>query len=218
MIAGFSLVAAPISGERGHLACQTTSVGVARKKAYVLIGADLVPKVESALETAGIGQGSATDSSLAVVGVGNQQPQQDMVVVAARLPTLAIGPESRMVEAVNAGCRGFVTRDCDPESLSEALRAVAEGGAYIPPAMLGPLLRMVVDRNKVNDVDLSDLTEREREVFHLAADGARKEEIGERLFISPATARTHLQRVYKKLGVHSQSELMALSRRNGSEP
>jgi DNA-binding CsgD family transcriptional regulator len=52
-------------------------------------------------------------------------------------------------------------------------------------------------------------------VFRLASQGARKEEIGATLFISPATARTHLQRLYRKLDVHSQAELIALAVRIG---
>ena len=218
VIAPTSFADIPISGERGHLACQTTSVGVTRKKAYLLVGDELEPRVDTALDASGMERGAVAEASVAIVDLNDQSTGQSLVVIASRLPTIGIGVEGRMVDAVNAGCRGFLPADCDVDSLAEAVSTVAAGGAYIPPALLGPLLRLVVDRNKVTDVDLSDLTEREREVFHLAADGARKEEIGERLFISPATARTHLQRVYKKLGVHSQSELMALSRRNGSEP
>ncbi len=69
-------------------------------------------------------------------------------------------------------------------------------------------------REELSHLDLQELTDREREVFRLAAEGARKDEIGQRLFISPDTARTHLQRVYRKLGVHSQAELIALAARD----
>ncbi|HEX6220014.1 MAG TPA: helix-turn-helix transcriptional regulator, partial [Acidimicrobiia bacterium] len=87
------------------------------------------------------------------------------------------------------------------------------GGGVVPPDLLGRLLRHLVDRRRslVAPPGFADLTPREKEVFRLAARGARKEEIGETLFISPATARTHLQRVYEKLGIHSQSELIALA-------
>ncbi len=91
-----------------------------------------------------------------------------------------------------------------------------KGGALVPPDLLGTLLRHLVERQRRTiDPNLQTLTDREWQVFHLAAQGSRKDEIAEQLFISPATARTHLQRVYRKLGVHSQAELVAIAARAG---
>jgi DNA-binding CsgD family transcriptional regulator len=89
----------------------------------------------------------------------------------------------------------------------------------VPPDLLGSVLHHLVERRRRSrpPVDLSSLTNRETEVFELAAEGLRKEEIAERLYISPATARTHLQRVYRKLSIHSQAELMTLAVHGGRE-
>jgi DNA-binding CsgD family transcriptional regulator len=80
------------------------------------------------------------------------------------------------------------------------------------------LLRHIVERQRHESDDswiIDSLTHREREVFRIAASGASRNRIAERLFISPETVRTHLQRVYSKLGIHSQAELMSLAVRVG---
>jgi DNA-binding CsgD family transcriptional regulator len=142
---------------------------------------------------------------------------EEMVHGAAEMaPTLVVADHDGLIDAVDAGCRGFLPSSSSLEEIRNAVDTILEGGAVVPPDLLGALLRHIVDRRRKSHAlyeKLSDLTDRERQVFRLAARGARKEEIGNRLFISPATARTHLQRVYRKLGVHSQSELMAMAAR-----
>jgi DNA-binding NarL/FixJ family response regulator len=135
-----------------------------------------------------------------------------LAAVALRVPTLVLAEESQLIPAVDAGCRGFLTESASLDEIRVAVETILEGGAVVPPDLLGTLLHHVVQRRRERrHVEaLRDLTDREREVFQLAAEGLRKDEIGERLYMSPATARTHLQRIYRKLGVHSQSELMAL--------
>lgn len=132
--------------------------------------------------------------------------------MAARVPTLVVAPETDLLRSVDAGVRGFVPSEAPLDQVKHAADTILGGGSMIPPELLGTLLRYVVDRRRrdeaVNEA-LAELSDREREVFELAASGARKDDIAEDLFISPATARTHLQRVYRKLGVHSQAELMA---------
>jgi DNA-binding NarL/FixJ family response regulator len=147
------------------------------------------------------------------------QTDSEIVQVAATLaPTLVLAERGQMVDAVDAGCRGFLPSSASLDEINKAVTSLLDGGAVVPPDLLGTLLRHLVERRR-RDRSLTEhldiLTGREREVFQLAAQGSRKEEIGKRLFISSATARTHLQRVYKKLGVHSQSELMALAVRMG---
>ena len=135
------------------------------------------------------------------------------------IPTLVLAEEDHLITAVDAGCRGFLTMSASLHDIRSAVTTIMEGGAVVPPALLGRLLHHLVQRRRREQLDhgdLSELTDREREVFWLAVDGLRKEDIGERLYVSPATARTHLQRIYRKLGVHSQSELIALALRIGA--
>lgn len=148
--------------------------------------------------------------------VDGSWPAQGLAEIAAHIPTVALGDEEHLIPAVDANCRGFVLRDEPLEKIAGAVDTVLEGGAVIPPDLLGALLRHIVIRRRQGSevaIQLDELTDRESQVFWLAADGLRKEEIGEKLYISPDTARTHLQRIYRKLGLHSQSELMALAAR-----
>lgn len=152
-------------------------------------------------------------------------PQADLIVLvvdpsdsdgleevrSSHVPVLAVAHRSRFLELVDAGCLGFVTVGTPKEELAAAVERVLAGDAIVPPDLLGQLLRHVVVRRRKIESVMERLTEREREVFALAVNGANKDDIGRELFISPATARTHLQNVYKKLGVHSQTELMALA-------
>lgn len=148
----------------------------------------------------------------------DDETRNEIESVAQMAPTLIVGGANRLIDAVDAGCRGFLTPSATLEEMTDAVRIICDGGAVLPPDLLGTVLRHLVHRSRANSGAaeiLQDLTTREHEVFRLAAGGARKEEIGQALFISPATARTHLQRVYRKLGVHSQAELIALAVRAG---
>ncbi|MDX1468862.1 MAG: response regulator transcription factor [Acidimicrobiia bacterium] len=158
----------------------------------------------------------ATDSDLVVWEINGAVESQALSEVSSAVSTLILADKSQLIRSVDAGCRGFLPSSASLEEVRRAIDIILDGGAVIPPELLGTLLRHVVQRRRqdaaASDV-LDGLTKRERQVFWLAAEGARKEEIGKRMFISPATARTHLQNVYRKLGVHSQSELMALAAR-----
>jgi DNA-binding CsgD family transcriptional regulator len=128
------------------------------------------------------------------------------------------GDADEMLDAIAAGATGVVEADATFAEIAQGVRDVADGHAVIPPVMLGALLHSVVERRRrereAREV-LTPLTPREREVFELMATGRDRDEIAERLFISPATARTHLQRVYAKLDIHSKAEAVALAARCG---
>ncbi|HJQ77211.1 MAG TPA: response regulator transcription factor [Acidimicrobiia bacterium] len=153
------------------------------------------------------------DTDLLVYRVDDDPPYDLLSKLASEIPTLVLGSEEQLVPAVDSNCRGFLLDSAPLDDVRKAVDTIVAGGAVVPPELLGALLRHVVQRRRssVAAPGLENLTDREREVFRLAAGGARKEEIGQRLFISPATARTHLQKVYRKLGVHSQAELIALA-------
>lgn len=145
----------------------------------------------------------------------------DLARVAVSVPTLVVSDQARLLDAVDAGARGFLPRGTPLDEMRKAVQTIMSGGAVVPPELLGTLLRHIVKQRRQTDEmteQLHSLTERELQVFELAATGARKDEIGERLFISSATARTHLQRVYRKLGIHSQAELIALRNTMEAQP
>ena len=129
------------------------------------------------------------------------------------------GPdEEHLLEAVEAGVDGYTTGIDGFEDVAEAIRVTARGESVVPPAMLGPLLRRLIQRRRdaSEAADrLSALTRREREVFGLLIEGQDDGAMAATLFISPETARTHVQRILRKLGVHSRAEAVALATRSG---
>jgi DNA-binding NarL/FixJ family response regulator len=125
------------------------------------------------------------------------------------------GNEESLLLAIEAGVDGYVASTSD---IGEAVRALSRGESVIPPAMLGPLLRRLIERRREAAVVaeyLVQLTPREREVLLLLVEGLDQGAISRSLFISPDTARTHIQRVLRKLGVHSRAEAISLFSRTG---
>jgi DNA-binding NarL/FixJ family response regulator len=196
-------------------------VGMDRKRVIVLGAhtdhpADLKGLGEFGEVTYGTKPLSSTRPDLVIWVVPDDDNADGLEDLASRTPTIVLASERRMIDMVDRGCRGFLTWSATAEDIMDAALTVLDGGAVVPPEMLGTLLRHVVQRRRDSTTRssiLDELTDRERQVYELAVQGARKEEIGDKLFISPATARTHLQRVYRKLGVHSQTELMSLNGR-----
>lgn len=146
-----------------------------------------------------------------------QVPIED---IPPEVPVLALGPHDAgvMLAALDAGAQGYMDLAASNEELADAIHQVASGNSVVSPLLLGPLLRTVVERRRAERAQrsmLSVLTAREREVFILAAKGHSRRELADRLVISPATARTHLQNVMAKLDLHSQAELVALAARCG---
>jgi two-component system, NarL family, nitrate/nitrite response regulator NarL len=123
-----------------------------------------------------------------------------------------------LTDGLGCGASGYLTKDCSLEELVEAIRAVARGETLIPQMMLGPLISDLLDRRRDHEsalLKLGDLSPREREVLGLVARGAKTSAIAETLFISPETARTHIQNVLTKLGVHSRLEAASFVIENG---
>lgn len=146
--------------------------------------------------------------------------RKSLAVVDVSVDVLAIGPDDSdlMIELLEAGALGFLDQDAGFEDIAGAVLQLLEGHAVVPPAALGTLLRRVVDRRRVSAADaeaLDSLTPRERQVFEEAARGRDNDLIAEKLFISPATARTHLQRVFRKLGIHTRAQAVAFAARCG---
>jgi DNA-binding NarL/FixJ family response regulator len=126
--------------------------------------------------------------------------------------------EQILVQALEAGASGYLSKGAPLAELINATRAVHRGEALVPPRMLGALLRRLIVRRRERDDALkrmAKLTRREREVLALVAQGADNDAIAQHLVISPETARTHIQNVLGKLGVHSRLEAAAFVTQNG---
>jgi DNA-binding NarL/FixJ family response regulator len=122
-------------------------------------------------------------------------------------------------DALEAGAAGFLVKDTPPVQLLEAVRAAAAGGSVISPAttrrLVDHLVAARLDRARPAAVALDGLTDREREVLGLVAQGCSNREISARLHISELTAKTHVSRVLAKLGVDSRVQAAAVAYQSG---
>ncbi|MFD1528914.1 response regulator transcription factor [Pseudonocardia aurantiaca] len=110
----------------------------------------------------------------------------------------------------------FLVKDTAHDELRRAVRLVAAGDAMLSPAVTRRVMRGAAAGRPALATDrLAGLTEREREVLAEVGAGRSNAEIGERLFISPATARTHVSRLLGKLGVRDRSQLVVLAYETG---
>jgi DNA-binding NarL/FixJ family response regulator len=123
------------------------------------------------------------------------------------------GSDEMLLRVIESGAAGYVTGHGGLAGVSGAIDAIARGESVVPPAMLGTLLRRLIARQREAAEAaerLVTLTPREREVLSLLVEGRDAAGIAAVLFISPETARTHLQRVLRKLEVHSRLEAISL--------
>jgi DNA-binding NarL/FixJ family response regulator len=119
--------------------------------------------------------------------------------------------------ALRAGASAFLLKDSSPEALIEAVRVVAAGEALLAPTVTRRLIERFADEGETRTDDslLQHLTEREREVLGLVARGLTNAEIGERLYVSAATAKTHVGRVLAKLHARDRAQLVAIAYETG---
>jgi len=120
-------------------------------------------------------------------------------------------------EALRIGASGFLVKDTEPVELVQAVRAVARGDALLSPGVTRRLVAEFATRAKEPGPasELDRLTDREREVVALVAEGLSNEEIAERLIVSPATAKTHVSRAMVKLGARDRAQLVVLAYESG---
>jgi DNA-binding NarL/FixJ family response regulator len=120
-------------------------------------------------------------------------------------------------EALRAGASGFLVKDTEPVELIRAVRAVAGGEALLSPSVTKRLIAEFATRAKEPSraSELDHLTDREREVMALVAEGLSNEEIAERLIVSPATAKTHVSRAMIKLNARDRAQLVVFAYESG---
>ena len=182
--------------------------------------------------------GEAGDGRAAVALAHELQP--DVLVMDIRMPVLdgisatreltSSGSATRVLvlttydldryvyDALRAGAAGFLLKASPPDRLAEAVRVVAAGEALLAPSLTRRLIAEHISRPPPLDgapAALADLTEREREVLTLVARGLTNDEIAARLVVSPATVKTHVNRVLAKLGVTSRVQAVVVAYESG---
>jgi len=123
-----------------------------------------------------------------------------------------------IVDAIHAGASGFLLKDVEPDELRRAVRLVAGGESLLSPSVTARVLATVREQTRrptVSPDRLATLTDREREVVALVGRGCTNAEIGRELFMSPATAKTHVSRAMTKLHARDRVQLAILAHRTG---
>lgn len=123
-----------------------------------------------------------------------------------------------VVAAMEAGASGFLDKGVDPEILLDAIRVVAAGDALLTPRATKALLASLASDRSTTPLDedaIATLTAREREVVGLVGQGLSNDEIAERLYLSPLTAKTHVSRAMTKLHARDRAQLVVLAFRTG---
>jgi DNA-binding NarL/FixJ family response regulator len=204
----------PIKSESVRAVVADDHPAVLRSVCDVLIdaGVDVVGRASNGEEAAA--KIEATRPTVAVVDV--RMPRLTGIEIAARVsrttPETAVilytayGDRALLSEALDAGVRGFVLKEAPLQDLKRAVDMVAGGAVYVDPVLAGVLASAESER-------LPQLTKREREVLRLLADGLTNEEIGKRLFLSPETVRTHVQKAMRRLEADTRTQAVALALR-----
>ena len=185
--------------------------------------------------------GEAADGAEAVALVGRERP--DVVLMDIRMPEMdgleatrrivdapatastkvliltTFDHDEYVFEALRAGASGFLLKDTLPVDLLAAIRVVADGDALLAPKVTRLLIEQFTSAAPVATAvahpGIGDLTEREREVLLAVASGMSNAEIAETMFISHATAKTHVSRLLTKLLARDRAQLVMIAYESG---
>ena len=200
---------------------------MAERRPTTCIIADDHPAIRTAvkelLEAEGLNVvGVARDGAEALAAIEERRP--DVAVLDLRMPGLtgievarqvqrkspstsivlytAHSDRVQLIDAMDAGARAYVLKEAPLPDLLRAIETVLAGGTYVDPVLAGALAGAAANHGP-------ELTQRERDVLRLLADGLSNEQAGQRLFLSPETVRTHLRKAMRKLDADTRTEAVA---------
>jgi len=208
---------------------------IADDEAMILAGVRAILESDSEIEVVA----EAADGREAIIAAQRHRP--DVAVLDIRMPGLdglsaaeeiiATLPGSRVVmlttfdeddyieRALGGGALGFLLKAADPRELIAGVRAVADGGAYLSPAIARRVIAPYREGTRTGVVEarqaVAVLTDREREVLSLLGGGASNAEIGGRLHLVEGTVKGHVSAILLKLGVRNRVEAAVLAHRSG---
>ncbi|MEV8218519.1 response regulator transcription factor [Microbacterium sp. NPDC077391] len=179
--------------------------------------------------------GEAGDGREAIEVIGRTRP--DVVLMDIRMPVMdgltataqvLTQPEPPRIvmlttfdldeaaaRAIQQGASGFLLKDADPEFLLAAIRTVDSGSSVIAASATRELFAHFTTETKPVPAEYADLTDREREIFALAARGLSNSEIAAREYLSEATVKTHISRILNKLRVRDRVQLVVFAFEHG---
>lgn len=144
--------------------------------------------------------------------------QDDPDSVTAVLVITTFDNDEALYGALQAGASGYMLKQAAPSGLAEAVRAVADGGAWIDPMVAPKVIDRLRAKTPVDSAGrptLENLSRREIEVLKLMADAPTNTDLARILFVSESTVKTHISRLLMKTGSHDRAQLVALAYRSG---
>ncbi|MFS2280523.1 response regulator transcription factor [Microbacterium sp. OR21] len=179
--------------------------------------------------------GEAGDGSEALEVIGRTRP--DVVLMDIRMPVMdgltataqvltqpdpprivmltTFDLDEAAARAIQQGASGFLLKDADPEFLLAAIRTVDSGSSVIAASATRELFAHFTTETKPVPAEYADLTDREREIFALAARGLSNSEIAAREYLSEATVKTHISRILNKLRLRDRVQLVVFAFEHG---
>lgn len=175
--------------------------------------------------------GTASNGQTAIDLVAKQQP--DVVLIDVRMPFMDGREATRIIvqqfpkvkvlvlstfdddqyitDAIQAGAKGYLLKDMPCEELTQAIRLVHSGYTQLGPGLMEKLLQGIsqpnADQAKSHAAELSQLTKREKEVLHLIGKGCTNREIGQELYVTEGTVKTHVTHILNRLNLRNRSQI-----------
>jgi DNA-binding NarL/FixJ family response regulator len=212
----------------------TIRVLIADDQELVRTGFRVIVNAEPDMEVVG----EAGDGRQAIEAVAKQRP--DVVLMDIRMPNLDGIEATRLIanaharpprvlilttfdldeyvyEALRAGASGFLLKDAGAAELLHAVRVIAAGEALLAPTITRRLIEDFARRPppSAQPAALAELTPRELEVLHFLAQGCSNADIARELFVSDATVKTHIARIFSKLDLHDRAQAVVLAYESG---
>lgn len=173
---------------------------------------------EEALEGARELRPDVVVMDLSMPGVGGLEAMRRIAALELGVKVLVLtvhAEEEYLFPVLEAGGSGYVTKTSADRELIDAIRAVARGEVFLYPHAQKLLLKRYQAKQAGEDDPLHKLTQREREVLALTAEGFSSSEIGKKLFLSPKTVDTYRSRIMQKLQLNHRSELVRFALQTG---
>jgi two-component system response regulator NreC len=186
-------------------------------------GFQVVAEARDGRETIELAQKYTPDIILLDIAMPNLSGIEAARQITARHPEIGIivlsmhADESYLLRALKAGAKGYLLKDSEETDLIHAIRAVCDGKAFFSPAisklMMDDYMRQLAQQGGEDSYEL--LTNREREVLQMLAEGKTNKDVATALFLSPHTVESHRKAILQKLNLHSLAEMMLYAMRKG---